>query len=184
MIEKSWILLQSEALSDHAIFSLHEDRYRLEPEGHEKRFVRLDSPDWINIIPITAAGEVVLIRQYRHGVRDVTLEVPGGMVDPGEQPAQAALREMEEETGYASHSARLLGDVWPNPAIMNNRCHMYLATDVRRIGDPRPDPSERIEVVNYPLSEVPGLIRNGQIRHALVVTAFALMGITPVAAGD
>lgn len=169
--------MATQAVSDHYIFRLHCDRYRLERTGHERDFVRLDCPDWINVIPVTPEGEVVLIRQYRHGVRSVTLEIPGGMVDPGEDPETAAVRELEEETGYRAENVRLLGSVWPNPAIQNNNCYMYLAEGARCVTEPRPDPSELIEVVTYPLDDVPRLIAEGEIRHSLVVTAFGLLGV-------
>ena len=170
-----WSLLGSRLLSDHRIFEVHADRYRLEPEGRERDFVRLAAPDWVNVIPITADGQVVFVRQYRHGVRQVTLEVPGGMVDPGEDPAVAALRELREESGYTADAVESLGAVWPNPAIQGNRCHMFVARGAWLAGPPTPDPYERFEVVTRPLADAPRLIREGEIGHALVVTAFALL---------
>lgn len=178
MPRDAWKLLASQLVSHHVIFSLHHDRYRVEPSGREQDFVRLDAPDWVNVVPLTDDGQVVFIRQYRHGIRDVTLEVPGGIVDPGESPAAAALRELSEETGYVADAARELGYVWPNPAIQGNRCYTYLAEGARAGGVARPDEFERIEVVTYPLAEVPALLASGQIRHALVVTAFAMLGVS------
>ncbi len=175
--DHSWTLLGSRVASDHRIFRLREDRYRLEPEGLEREFVVLDGADWINVIPLRDDGQVVLIRQFRHGVRQVTLEIPGGLANPGEDPLDAGLRELREETGYAARRMEKLGSVWPNPAIQNNACHFFLAEGAHQVADPAPDPGERIEVLLRPLAEIPALIRGGEIRHALVVAAFGLAGV-------
>lgn len=149
----------------------------MEPEGTERDFVVIESADWVNVVPLTESGEVVLVRQYRHGVRERTLEIPGGMVDPGESPTQAAARELREETGYAPARVRELGMVTPNPAIQSNLCHTFLAEAVEPVGPPQPDPHERIEVCRVPLADIPVLIRSGSISHSLVVAAFGLMGV-------
>lgn len=138
----------------------------------------LEADDWVNVVPITAEGQVVFVRQFRHGVRAAALEVPGGIVDPGETPDQAAARELREETGYVADSVRPLGFVWPNPAIQNNRCYSFVADSVRLAGVPHFEAFERMEVELHPLAEVPRLIREGQILHALVISAFALLGLT------
>lgn len=179
MPDKSWTLLSSREVFEHVIFRLHCDRYRLAPEGDESEFVRIVCTDWVNVIPITVDGRVVFVRQYRHGVREVSLEIPGGMIDEGEAADVAALREMREETGYVAPSARRLGDLWPNPAIQNNHCHLFVAENCKLVAPPEPDPRERIEVVTYPLDDVPRLISEGAIRHALVICAFALLGVVP-----
>ena len=178
MPDKSWTLIESRLISEHQIFTLNADHYRLEPEGRSRDFYTLDTPDWINVIALTEERDVVLVRQFRHGVREVTLEIPGGMLDPGESTAEAALRELEEETGFGGPEAREIGCVWPNPALQNNRCYTYLVEGVTRVAEPRPDPYERIEVVTRPLAAVPEMMRSGEIRHALVVVAFAHFGVT------
>ena len=101
MPQRSWTLLGSRNVSDHKIFRLRHDLYRFEPSGIERDFVVLDTPSWVNVVPVTADGRVVLIRQYRHGIQDVTLEIPGGIIDDDEPPEAAAARELQEETGYA-----------------------------------------------------------------------------------
>ena len=105
-----------------------------------------------------------------------TLEIPGGMCDGDEPPEKAAERELREETGYVCDRLEPLGWVHPNPAVQTNRCHTFLARNVRRDGEPRPDPDEDLEVVEVPLADVPALIRDGTITHALVVCAFDLLG--------
>ena len=134
---------------------------------------KLDSGEWVNIVPITSDDEVVLIHQYRHGVDEITLEIPGGMVDPHDpSPLHAARREMREETGYDSDDIVELGSIHPNPAIQNNRCHTFLARNVEKRFETQFDTTEETEVILVPAVELPTLVQQGKITHALVVTAF------------
>jgi ADP-ribose pyrophosphatase len=174
MPDQSWTLLSTRQIADYRILRLREDRYRFEPTQREADFVVCDSRDWALVIPVTADGQVVLIRQYRHGVRQVVLEVPGGVLDDGESPAAGAARELREETGYAAESIRLVGKMFPNPALNNAHVHVLLAEDCCKTGAPQPDPFERIDVVLRPLAEIPAMIATGEIRHGLVIAAFAL----------
>jgi len=139
-------------------------------EPHD--FYVLESSDWVNVIPLTADERVVLIRQYRHGIQEITLEIPGGIIENRDTPEEAARRELMEETGYRDSEMISLGVVHPNPAFLNNRCHTFLAKDVSRIGDQHQDEKEDIEVLLKPIHEIPGLIREGWITHSLVLAAF------------
>jgi 8-oxo-dGTP pyrophosphatase MutT (NUDIX family) len=122
---------------------------------------------------VTPDGQVVLIRQFRHGVEEVTLEIPGGMVDEGEaDPSETARRELLEETGYEAAEMVPIGVVAPNPAFLDNRCYTFLARDVRQVSAPQFDGTEYIELELAPLETIPELIRGGRISHALVVAAF------------
>jgi 8-oxo-dGTP pyrophosphatase MutT (NUDIX family) len=144
--------------------------------GATKRFSLIEAVDWINVIALTPKLDgvrVVLIRQFRVGSNTVCLEVPGGMVDPGETPAEAAARELAEETGYTSARWQLLGRVSPNPAIMTNHLYTFLARDAVQTSPPRPEGSEVISVETATLAECHAAIRDGRIDHALVITAFA-----------
>jgi len=138
----------------------------------------MECGDWVNIVPITPDGQIVMVRQYRHGSEDLTLEIPGGMADPEDpSPLAAARREMWEETGYDSEEISLLGRVRPNPAIQTNFCHSFVARNSRFTRQPRLDGTEDIEVVLVGREEIPGLIAQGDISHALVITAFAFLDL-------
>jgi 8-oxo-dGTP pyrophosphatase MutT (NUDIX family) len=136
-------------------------------------FYVIESRDWINIIPLTDDHQVVMIWQYRHGSREVTLEIPGGLVDPGDTPEKAAARELLEETGYQAKKWVKIGVVKPNPALFNNRCYTFLAQDIKKASAPKLDQTEDIEVVLIPLKDIPGLILKRKIDHAMVITAFS-----------
>jgi ADP-ribose pyrophosphatase len=153
------------------------------PEASTQRrdVLSLASPDWVNVIALAGPpGEephVVLVRQWRFAIAQPTLEIPGGMIDPGEEPEAAARRELLEETGYAGDQWSPLGLVHPNPAILANRCHTYLVRGARAVAGPTGDGEEEIEVLTRPLGEIPRAIASGEISHSLVIAAFHLLGL-------
>ncbi|MGA2297020.1 MAG: NUDIX hydrolase [FCB group bacterium] len=153
--------------------------HRRHPEwGREGNFVVLDSPTWVNIIPITVDNNVLLIEQYRHGIDDLTLEVPGGLVESGEKPRIAAERECLEETGFkGSGEAILIGENYPNPAFLNNICYSFLWTGCTKIKEQSLDRHEDIRVIEVPVNEIKQMILDKKIRHSLVLTAFFFYNI-------
>ena len=167
-----WPLLSSRILQTLPIYRLRQDDRRSPRTGRTHAFYVLDSGDWVNVVPVTPDGNVLLIRQFRHGTASFVWEIPGGMVDDeDEAPEAAARRELIEETGYEPERMRRLGVVHPNPAIQNNRCHTFLACNVRYRGKQRLDGSEDIEVMETPWAEVLGMVERGEITHALVLNA-------------
>jgi len=169
---KPWKLVSSIKEKSYRIFDLRIDRAVSPRTGEEHDFYVFESHEWVNIIPVTRNREVVLIKQYRHGVRDVLLEIPGGIVEPGDTPLDAAIRELKEETGYTAKEMVFLGATHANPAFMNNRCHSYLALDSFPDGSQNLDDKEDIEVLLRPLDDIPRMIREGEITHSLILAAF------------
>jgi 8-oxo-dGTP pyrophosphatase MutT (NUDIX family) len=168
----AWRRRSSEIVADCRVFRVRRDRSQ-SPDGRsEHDFFVLEAGDWINVIPVTDDDEVIMIEQYRHGSEDVTLEIPGGMVDEGESPREAAARELLEETGYSSGEIVALGRVRPNPAIHNNWLHTFLARRAEFAQAPKFDTTEHCAVRRVPLARVPALIADGTITHALVVVGF------------
>ncbi|MGB9628699.1 MAG: NUDIX hydrolase [Thermodesulfobacteriota bacterium] len=170
---KSWKRVHSKRLQSYRVFSIRADKAISPRTGKGHDFYIIESEDWVNIIPLTLDHQVVMIRQYRHGSREVTLEIPGGLVDSGDTPKKAACRELLEETGYQAQRVERIGVVNPNPAIFSNRCYTFLAKGVRKVANPTPDQTEDIEMILVPLKKIPNLILNGKIDNAMVITAFA-----------
>ena len=168
----AWRRAHSEQVADCRVFQVRRDRSVNPRDAREHDFYVIEAPDWINVVPLTAGGEVVMIEQYRHGTGEVTLEIPGGMVDRDEGPAAAAARELLEETGYAAPEIIELGKTRPNPAIQNNWIHTFLARPATLRQAPNFDGTEHTAVRLVPLADVPALIANGTIDHALVVVGF------------
>jgi 8-oxo-dGTP pyrophosphatase MutT (NUDIX family) len=167
-----WKIVRSEQLADCRVFKVRRDWCIRPVDDGEHDFYCIEAPDWINIIPLTPRGEVVMIEQHRHGTSEVTLEIPGGMVDEGETPRETATRELMEETGYAPGEVTLLGKTRPNPAIQNNWIHTFLARDTIFRQAPVFESTEHTVVRLVPLASVPALINDGTINHALVVVGF------------
>ena len=163
-----WREVVRERVADCRIFAV-ERSIAISPfDGAQRAFYVIQSQDWAQIVPVTATGEVVMVRQFRHGPRRITIEIPGGLVDPGEDPEQAALRECLEETGYRARSAAPLGVTNPNPAIFTNRLYAFVATNVEPERAIANSSSEQTEVLLVPIRELPRMLESGEIDHALV----------------
>ena len=168
---KPWKIVSSRTDANYKVFQVRTDRAVSPRTDRIGEFYTLLSNDWVNVLPLTPDGKVVMIRQYRHGSRKVTLEIPGGLVDEAD-PGEAAKRELLEETGYAGKSVSLLGSTNPNPALFDNTCYTYLVEGVEKVKEISLDTHEDIEVELVPLTSVPSLLVNGTINHALVIVAF------------
>jgi len=168
-----WNVKEDKKVFETPIFSLHE--IELIPDKIESThpFYVLNAPEWINVIAITKAGNIVLAEQYRAGIHQVTLEIPGGMTDKGETPLEAARRELLEETGYSSDSWTFLGKASSNPAILNNFTHLYLAEQCKKTDDQHTDGSEDIGVHEIPLDDFFKLVSEGIVHHSIVLAAVA-----------
>jgi 8-oxo-dGTP pyrophosphatase MutT (NUDIX family) len=176
-----WRRLDQREVLRTPVFGLECHRVVSPRTGCELDMYVLNSQDYCNIVPITPDGQVVMVRQHRHGTGESTLEIPGGLVDPHDaSPLAAARRELEEETGFQAGEIVPTGVIAPNPAMMNNRCHSFLARDVRKVGEPQLDDGEDIEVVLMPLAEIPERVARGEFSHSLVVVAFTFaFGLKP-----
>jgi len=124
---------------------------------------------WANVVALTKDGDVVLVKQYRHGVEDVLLEFPGGVVEDGEHPFDGAKRELLEETGYTASVLIEIGKIYPNPALQTNTLHCFLALDAEKVDGQNLDTGEDIEVDLVPLDKLIEMAKRGEFRHALMV---------------
>lgn len=175
-MKKYWNYIDSQRVYEDRIVGVRHDKYHFLPNDIIKDYTVLEFEDWVNIIPVTKDGHVVMIRQWRHGVRRETLEIPGGLISPEDtSPADAAIREMAEETGYHSNNVIHIGTVEPNPAIQANRCHTYLADDAYLHSPQNLDPTEAISMELMKKEHIYRMIRSHEITHSLVVAAFAFL---------
>ena len=172
-----WPVVSTEVVAETRIFRLRSDLAKSPRTGQVHPFQILESPDWVNIVALTPDDRMVFIRQYRFGTGEVTLEIPGGLIDPGDTPESAALRELKEETGYVPGDGdgrplvRRIGRIRPNPAFMNNTCYTYLVEQAVPTGSRNQDPAEDIVVELIKVGDIPDLINSGRIDHGIVLNA-------------
>ncbi|HZA14361.1 MAG TPA: NUDIX hydrolase [Myxococcaceae bacterium] len=171
---REWKRLRTGEVTDYRILRIREDVVGDPRGGVERPRAIIEAPDWVHIIPVTLSDEVVLVRQFRFGIWSNSLEIPGGVVEAGEDPKAAAVRELEEETGYVPGRVLALGAIHPNPAILTNTCHTFLALGCEKTGQIDPDADEDIQLVLEPRRRIPELISTRAITHALVLCAFLL----------
>ncbi len=170
---KPWKLIKHETGPSLKVFASRFE-YRLNPRnGKELECLILDSKDWVNIVALTPDKEAILVKQFRFGCASVTIEIPGGVIDMGENHAEAAKRELREETGFTTEKWTYLGATEPNPAILNNLCHHWLAQDVIQTHDLNPDDGEDIAVITANIEEVKEAVSSGRMRHALAIAGLA-----------
>jgi 8-oxo-dGTP pyrophosphatase MutT (NUDIX family) len=158
-------------LETNWLFELRRERFRSRASGRSHDYFVLHLADVVNVVAVTADDELLLVRQFRAGSRRDSLETPGGLVERGEDPAEAAARELLEETGYAGDPPRLLGTMWTNSSLLTSRASVVLITGLRRVASPRLDASEELVIERVPVSSAGGLIRSGAVDHSLSVAA-------------
>lgn len=171
MVSK-WETKSKEFVSQSKVFRRHQVTRKSLDSGKEGTFDVVESLDWVNIIGLTPDNKVIFVEQYRHGTDEITWEIPGGAANRGEDLFLAAKREFEEETGYTSNEWEKIGYVDVNPAFMTNRCETYLAKNCVKNSEQNLDHFEEIDIFEIELQKIPSLIKEGKIKHSLVIAAF------------
>ncbi len=167
-----WPKISSTPKGDYRVFSVRSVIKRSPRTGQPHDFYVIDSSNWVNVVALTPDRRMVLVEQFRQGSDTIELEVPGGMMDAEDNsPAIAGIRELREETGYEGDQPRVIGEVFPNPALQSNACYTVLVENCRLAGATEFDHTEDLITKLVPVDEVPGLVAAGKIRHALVVAA-------------
>ncbi|MDB6025166.1 MAG: hydrolase [Verrucomicrobiales bacterium] len=171
MIEP-WKKVRSKLLGDFRIFTIRSDIKKSPRTGEEHDFFVIDCVNWVNIIALTPDNQIVMVEQYRHGSDTIELEIPGGMMDKEDgSPEITGARELREETGYEGEKPRVIGTVFPNPAIMSNTCYTVLIENCVCKHACEFDQSEDLITKLVPVAELPNLVASGKIKHSLVAVA-------------
>ncbi len=166
-----WIKRGEQEVVDCRVFRVMRRRLYHPGRQSEGEFYIIGSSPWVNVLALTEGGHVVLVRQYRYGSEQISVEPPGGMFEEGESPVEAGLRELYEETGYRGDNARIIGQVHPNPAILNNTCYFVLVENACKAGDTEWDEHEEMDILTVPWQDALAMAASGKITHSLAVCA-------------
>ncbi|HCO49227.1 MAG TPA: NUDIX hydrolase [Spirochaetaceae bacterium] len=169
----SWKTISRKEVYKGGVFTVFE-QLSLGPKGRKGLFSVLDARDWAVVVPLIGRGEAaqfLMVRQFRHGSDRASLEFPGGVVEPGEAPEKAAVRELAEETGWMPGAMYHAGTVFPNPAIQSNRFHVFLALDPYPAVERNLDEHEVVDALLIPAGKVREEMGEGELSHALMATA-------------
>ena len=177
MNSEDWTIKSREYLGNFKIFDIEKIKTVSPRTGKELPFFLLNCQDWVNIIAITKGNNIVMVKQHRFGTSKTELEIPGGIIEEGEKPMEASKRELLEETGYEGNKFTYLGHVDPNPAFQTNKCHVTLIENCVLVSKQKLDPGEDIAVETVSQRNIQELIRDGTIRHSLVIAAFSLYNL-------
>ena len=174
-LPSSWDLQSEKLYANCRIFEVRERRFKRRSDGLEGDFYVLDTNDWVNVLAITPEQKIVLVRQFRFGSRENSLEPPGGVVEKGEDPIIAGIRELEEETGYVGQKPELIGSVRPNAAILSNRCHVVMVREARKTAKLNFDQHEELVTELYPITKLKGLVKSGGITHSIGLNSILML---------
>lgn len=167
----NWNIGSIEEVSQNRLFRATKAQVRNPRNGVEKEFFRLEMPPWVNILALTPENKVLLVRQFRFGTERLEWEIPGGVVESGESPLDAGIRELKEESGFAGDTAKVLGTLSPNPAIQSNTLTMVLVENAVPVAEQQLDPMEDIEVRLVDIDEMITMIKEKEIRHSFTCNA-------------
>jgi 8-oxo-dGTP pyrophosphatase MutT (NUDIX family) len=171
--EPSWISddggKHDRTLVENWLLRFRSERFRSRRSGKVHDYFVAHLADGVHVVAVTPRDDMVMVRQFRAGSQRDSLETPGGLLEPGEDPCVAGARELLEETGYVGDPAHVVGAIWPNPALLSMRITTIVVANARRIAEPRPDQSEELAIELVPVGDVPALIQTGRIDHAVCV---------------
>ncbi|MCL2028838.1 MAG: NUDIX hydrolase [Deltaproteobacteria bacterium] len=166
-----WPLLAEETVLATPVFEVRRHWFRSPKDGRDKPFIVMGCPDWVQVLALTPDRRVLLVRQFRHGTRQVSLELPGGVIEPGQTPEEAGRRELKEETGYTADNFRQVAAFRPNPAIQDNTAYVFTAENARLAGPTDFDENEDLDLILVPAEDLRDLVLAGTVDHVIMAAA-------------
>ena len=173
----TWPLTNEESVLKTPVFEVRRHWFVSPKDGRDKPFTILNCPDWVQVLAFTPDRRVLMVRQFRHGTRQVSLELPGGVIEPGQTPEEAARRELREETGYAADDFRQVAAFRPNPAIQDNTAYVFTAENARLAGPTEFDENEDLDLVLVPAEALRSLVLAGTVDHVIMAAAILFHGL-------